>query len=285
MPLVLYALASLAYLAAWFSSSRRMQSAAAATEPPARGTASSAWGAQLSLLVAIALHAVALLLPIIDQSAPVRFGFAAALSLALWLAVVLLWFENLATRLDALRLLLLPLALVGLWLPVFFPGQDISALTVRPYFKSHLAVAIAAYSVLTVAALHAGLMALAERKLHAGATAAPWLQRWLDSLPPLLVLERMLFRLIFLGFVLLTLTVGSGVLFGEEIFGRPLRWDHKTIFSLVAWIVFAVLLIGRGLRGWRGRVALRMTLTGFALLLLAYVGTRFVLEVILHRYG
>ena len=93
----------------------------------------------------------------------------------------------------------------------------------------------------------------------------------------------MLFRMIALGFALLTLTVLTGVVFGEEVFGRALRWDHKTIFSLVAWAVFGTLLAGRYARGWRGRTALRLTLGGFGLLLLAYVGSRFVLEVVLHR--
>lgn len=98
------------------------------------------------------------------------------------------------------------------------------------------------------------------------------------------MLERILFRFIGLGFALLTLTAFSGVLFSEEIFGQPLRFDHKTVFSLVAWTVFAVLLLGRRLRGWRGRTALRLTFGGFVLLLLAYVGSRLVLEVILHRH-
>ena len=129
-------------------------------------------------------------------------------------------------------------------------------------------------------------MALAERSLHHGgdeAKALP-LSRFLEDLPPLLVLERILFRFIGLGFALLTLTAFSGVLFSEEIFGQPLRFDHKNVFTLVAWAVFGILLLGRRLWGWRGRTALRLTFGGFALLLLAYVGSRFVMEVILERH-
>lgn len=110
------------------------------------------------------------------------------------------------------------------------------------------------------------------------------LARFLDELPPLLVLERLLFRLIAIGWVLLTLTLVSGFVFSEEIFGRAVRFEHKTLLALVAWGVFATLLLGRWLRGWRGRLALRMTFGGFAVLLLAYAGTRFVLEVLLGRY-
>ena len=96
-------------------------------------------------------------------------------------------------------------------------------------------------------------------------------------------MERLLFRLIGLGFLLLTLTVISGVFFSEQLFGIPFRWEHKTIFTMLSWLLFGTLLAGRHWRGWRGKTALSFTLIGFAALLLAYVGSRFVLEVVLHR--
>ena len=85
------------------------------------------------------------------------------------------------------------------------------------------------------------------------------------------------------GFVLLTLTVGSGVFFSEALFGKPLSFDHKTLFAFASWGIFATLLVGRHAWGWRGKRALRWTLAGFSLLILAYVGSRFVAEVILGR--
>ncbi|HWR93192.1 MAG TPA: cytochrome c biogenesis protein CcsA, partial [Desulfobacterales bacterium] len=91
------------------------------------------------------------------------------------------------------------------------------------------------------------------------------------------------FRLILIAFILLTLTLASGILFSEALFGRPLVFDHKTVFAIASWVIFAALLAGRRLYGWRGRTALRWTLAGFVALMLAYVGTRFVLEVILSR--
>src|SRR5690606_34829864 len=133
--------------------------------------------------------------------------------------------------------------------------------------------------------IHGVLMTAAERALHGGGEvgrASPF-ARFIEDLPPLLVLERILFRFIGLGFVLLTLTAVSGVLFSEEVFGQPVRLDHKTVLTLFAGAVFGTLLLGRRLWGWRGRTALRLTFGGFGLLLLAYVGSRFVLEVILHR--
>jgi ABC-type uncharacterized transport system permease subunit len=153
-------------------------------------------------------------------------------------------------------------------------------------FRAHLLLAMLAYSLFTIAALHALLMALLERRLHGGrhdaGSGAP-LVGALARLPPLLTLERLLFRILAAGFVLLTATLTTGALFSEELFGRPLRFDHKTLFAVLSWLIFAGLLAGRWRYGWRGRMALRWTLAGFVALLLAYVGTRFVLEVILGR--
>ena len=99
-----------------------------------------------------------------------------------------------------------------------------------------------------------------------------------------MVLERVLFHFIGVGFVLLLITTLSGMLFSEQVFGRPFVLEHKTIFSLISLAFFGVLLAGRATRGWRGRIAMRFTIGGFVLLLLAYVGSRFVLEVVLHRF-
>lgn len=125
-------------------------------------------------------------------------------------------------------------------------------------------------------------MAVLERRLHTGALSGS-----LASLPPLLTMERTLFRIIWIGFLLLTVTLVSGVAFYETLFGKPLAFDYKTLyklgFGLASWVIFGALLLGRHVYGWRGRRALRWTLAGFVALLLAYVGTRFVLEVILGR--
>jgi len=96
-------------------------------------------------------------------------------------------------------------------------------------------------------------------------------------------MERLLFRLIHVAFLLLTLTLLSGVFFSEELFGKPLTFSHKVLFAFISWFTFGALLVGRHFRGWRGKTALRWTLAGFGILLLAYVGSYFVLDVLLHR--
>jgi ABC-type uncharacterized transport system permease subunit len=228
-------------------------------------------------------HAFALYLAI-GEGPGFHFGFAQALSATFWIGVVLLWLEGLSVRVQALRLLVLPVAAVTATLPLLFPGSDFAVESTRPLFLPHLLVGTLAYGVLMLAALHATLMTAAERALHSGnGGGASLFGRWIEELPPLLALERMLFRFILIGFVLLTLTVLSGVLFSEATFGRPMRLDHKTVFAVTAWVLFGVLLAGRRLRGWRGRTALRLTLAGFTVLLFAYVGSRFVIEVVLQR--
>jgi len=212
-----------------------------------------------------------------------RFGFALALSATLWLTVAILWFESFFVSLRGLLPLVLPMAAVALLLPLLFPGGVVA--TNRTLgFELHLLAAILAYSLLTIAALHATLMAGLDRQLHRGASGPQGEpSRLFRHIPPLLAMERLLFRLIGAGFALLTVTVVSGLLFSEYLFGRALRFEHKTVFALAAWLVFGGLLAGRMIFGWRGRVALRWTLAGFAMLLLAYIGSRFVIEVVFGR--
>jgi ABC-type uncharacterized transport system permease subunit len=228
------------------------------------------------------LHAGALWL---DMLAPgtVRIGFAQMLSAALWVSVAAYWFENRNFALDGLRRLVMPSAAAVAVLPVVYPGSLMQLDSMAPALGWHVAVAILAYSMLTIAAFHAVLMALQESRLHTRTAASGWLGATIDQLPALLTMEKLLFRLIWIGFILLTLTVLSGIVFTEQLFGMVMKWDHKSVFTLLSWFLFAALLVGRSVRGWRGKTALRFTLAGFALLALAYVGSRFVLEAVLQR--
>lgn len=213
----------------------------------------------------------------------VRIGFALMLSAALWVSVAAYWIENRNFALDGLRRLVMPSAAAVAILPIVFPGGLLQLEGMAPVFGWHIAVAILAYSTLTIAAFHAVLMALQESRLHTRNAQGGWLASAIDQLPALLTMEKLLFRLIWIGFVLLTLTVLSGVVFSEQLFGTAMKWDHKSLFTMLSWLLFAALLAGRQWRGWRGKTALRFTLAGFATLVLAYVGSRFVFEVILHK--
>jgi ABC-type uncharacterized transport system permease subunit len=239
-----------------------------------------------AILLPLLLHSILLAKGILFGP-ELRFGFGHALSVMLWLAVALYWVESLFVRLEGMQPLVLGLAALCAPLPAVFPGPMGHTYTHSIEFRLHLVLAMLAYSLFTLAALHALLMALVEQRLHRGARRhggnSDPLTGPLSGLPPLLTLEALLFRIVGMGFILLTLTLATGAVFSETLFGRALQFNHKTLFAVLSWLIFAALLAGRHYRGWRGRIALRWTLTGFVVLLLAYVGSRFVLEVILHR--
>ncbi|MDR2880766.1 MAG: cytochrome c biogenesis protein CcsA [Azoarcus sp.] len=231
------------------------------------------------LVFALLAHGFALQAAIFPGG-EMRFGFSIALSLAVWLAICFYWTETLTNRLDGLRVIVLSAGVLACALAVFFPANHVLSddNIASPVFRIHFIIAMLAYSLFMLAALHAMLMAMATKQLHHGR-----LSRALANLPPLLTMEALLFRLIGVAFVLLTLTLLTGVIFTETLFGTAFRFDHKTVFATISWLLFGTLLIGRHFRGWRGRVALRWTLAGFIALMLAYVGSRFVIEVLLHR--
>jgi len=283
--IVFHALAAAAYgllgAGLWRGLARRPASQA--------GTASPARHNRYRLPGALLLHAVGLQQSILAGPG-LSLNWALALSAATWLGLTLYWLENLAQRIDGLQLLLLPGAALVTLLAAAFPATTTIYDTAQAgdWLRAHLLIALAAYGLMTVAALHALLMAALDKRLHrpvsdANAPTPPLTTRLLDTLPPLLVQERLLFRVIWVGFLLLTLTVLTGAHASYTLSARWLPFDHKTVFTLLSWLTFGLLLIGRAARGWRGRVALRGTLAGFALLLLAYAGSRFVLEVLLGR--
>ena len=230
---------------------------------------------RLAIFVALALQGVGLYDGLFAAGG-MRFSFSFALSLMLWLAVVIYWLESFRSRMDGLQPMVLPLAALYAASPAVFPQVHVIAHAYAWSFKLHFLAAMLAYSLFTLAALHAVFMGFVERKLHQKA-----LNRHFSSLPPILTMEALLFRMIVIAFSLLTIALGSGVMFSEAIFGKALVLDHKTLFAFTSWGIFAALLIGRRIYGWRGRIALRWTLAGFLVLLLAYIGSRFVSEVLL----
>jgi len=211
------------------------------------------------------------------QGGGFSLGFSASVSAMMALTVLLYSFATWRYSLGVLQSAVLVLAAGSVALHALLPGP-VAPQSESPISSLHLLMAFGAYGSLTVAALHALLIAFADRHLHQAVPPA-----WISGLPPLLTLERLLFRLIEFGFVVLTLTLISGFLFSESIYGKAVPFTHMTVFGLASWGIFAALLVGRRLRGWRGRRAIWWTLAGFVSLLLAYVGVKFVLEVLLGR--
>ncbi len=230
-----------------------------------------------AILFPLALHGY-LLYENLLVGGELNLGLVSALSLILWLTMSVYWLARFFYPLAGLQTLVMPLAAVGAVLPALFPAVHLLSQHHSWAFDAHIFMAMLAYSLFTIAALHAGLMSLVEKRLH-HATLPPVLQ----ALPPLLTMEILLFRIIGAGFILLTLTLASGMMFSEQIFGKLWRFNHEMVFGFISWGVFAVLLAGHHFQGWRGRTAVRWTMSGFVFLLLAYLGTQFVLEILLHR--
>ena len=237
------------------------------------------------VLAAIVLHGIALRLAIL-QPGSLHLGWALALSAAICLGLIVFWLDSLLMRIDGLLLILLPAATVATVLAAISPGEHLVPHANNDWLQVHLIIALMAYGLITIAALHAILMTLLDRQLHRPVQPEQQrtlLNRALDSMPPLLVQEKLLFRLIWVGFSVLTLTIATGTVVSLRFDGTFLPFDHKTVFTLLSWLTFGGLLIGRHARGWIGRLALRWTHAGFAFHLLSYTGSRFVLDVILQR--
>ena len=207
-----------------------------------------------------------------------NFGIYYALSAIFWLTALIYWLADLKYQLQSLQAFILPLAGIFVLLPAFTIKNYFLPEAMSPLFVAHIGIALLAYSLFTFAALHALLMALAERNLHNKPTLITF-----PNFPPLLVMEDLLFKVIKVAFVLLTFTLISGMFFSEQIFGKPLTFTHKIVFSIASWLIYGWLLYGRFKFGWRGRKAINLTLIGFALLLLAYVVSKFILQVLLNR--
>ncbi|WP_295543793.1 cytochrome c biogenesis protein CcsA [uncultured Thiohalocapsa sp.] len=217
-----------------------------------------------------------LLYQAIFSHAGLNLAFFNALSLASWTVVASLLISSLSKPIENLGLVLLPLAAITVLLDLIYPGVGFMSADASWILKLHVLLSMLAYSLLTLAAAQAVLLAVQDSYLR---RRKP--NTFIRSLPPLMTMEALLFEMIGIGFVLLTLALLSGFAFLENMFAQHLV--HKTVLSVLAWMVFGALLLGRRVWGWRGQKAIRWTLSGFLLLILAYFGSKFVLELILHR--
>ena len=232
---------------------------------------------RLPLLVGWTAHALAIAFDAasvgMPQAGP-RFGFAPALSVTLWLVLAVYLVESRFLPLLGVRRTLAVLGALAVLLAWVFPGES------RPHLASmwiplHWILGIASYGLFGAAVLHAAMLGRADRQMRGLRPGAPGA---VGSGMPLMRLERLTFQFVAAGFVVLTIALLLGAWFAA-----PWRWDHKTVFSLLGWCVFAGLLAGRRAFGWRGPQATRWLYAGVGLLLLAYVGSRFVMEVMLQR--
>ena len=261
MPSLLAVLAALTYLAAAVQIGRHLVRPRA--ERPARDVF-----AQATVWCGIVLHAAAL------WSAP-NFDLPATISMA-GMATATVFGIALLWRIDHMvGALVLPLAALAPLVPAVWSGQPIHSVPATAHI--HAAISILTYAVLCLAALQALMLAWQERRIRTKRPGGP-----LRILAALDTQERWLFRLVGIGFFLLSLSLASGFMFVHDMLAQHLA--HKTVLSCAAWAIFGALLWGRWRYGWRGQTAVRWCLGGFVVLVLAYFGSRWILEVLLDRH-
>ncbi|RMG53911.1 MAG: hypothetical protein D6717_10405 [Gammaproteobacteria bacterium] len=228
-------------------------------------------------LLALILHGVALWQAIVTPEG-LDLGFFRALSAVGWMAAALLLVSCFGRVSISLGLVLLPFAGISAVLAGSLPEISFIAGHPNARLDLHIFISLLAYSVLTLATLQALLLAYQIRHLHNHQPGG-----LLRVLPPLAEMEHLLFRFILLGFILLTIALASGFVYLEDMFAQHVV--HKTILSIAAWFIYGVLLFGHWRFGWRGRLAVNWTLGAFVVLMLAYFGSKLVLELILGRGG
>jgi len=198
------------------------------------------------------------------------FEVASATSLAVMI-VALLSSRVLPGLIVPLALVAAMFMLLNLWLGHFTPLAELDSAT-----SAHIALSMTAYGVLCVASVAALILLLSERAIRQGRQSS-----WLSRMPPLEVIEKFLFRLVAIGWLLLGAGLVVGAVAIDNFFAQHLA--HKTFFSVLSWLLFGALLLGRWRAGWRGTTAVKLTLFAFILLIAAFLGSKFVLDVVLHR--
>ncbi|MGI9227235.1 MAG: cytochrome C assembly family protein [Gammaproteobacteria bacterium] len=224
--------------------------------------------------IACALHAIHLY-PQTFTTHGLNLTFYNAVSIVVFIISALILTLSFTKKTEILGLLFLPIVIAGIALTILKPEVAASGSNLRG-LQIHIVASLFAFSVLTISALQSILLFTQDQHLRkhdlSGITRA---------FPPLRDTEKFLFQTITVGFLLLTVALATGFLFLENMFEQHIA--HKTILSILAWVVFALLLWGRWQFGWRGRKAMNWTLGGFGFLILAYLGSKFVQELILHR--
>ena len=205
-----------------------------------------------------------------------NLGFFHALSLVCWVIAVLAVLIGLYRAMSNLVVIFFPVAALALALQSVVPSASIIPGGAAAGLKMHIILSVAAYSLLTIGALQSLLLAFEETRLRNRQPV-----QIMNILPPMQVLEELLVQTLTIGFFLLSLSLVTGLVFMHDMLGQQL--SHKVVLSIIAWIIFAVVLWGRWARGWRGRKLIHWTLGGFASLLLAYFGSKLVLELILRQ--
>lgn len=243
-----------------------------------RGASKGSPSKRTSLLlvsVAALLHAVVLSQTVLTD-AGLHLGFYRVASLVGWAIAVMLLLVSARRPVENLGIFFFPLAALLVVAASFMSAEGGTVISASRGIDAHILTSLVAYSLFSLAAIQSLLLWLQNRQLRNRRPGGI-----IRALPPLQTMEALMFEMIVAGFVLLSLSLLTGLLYIDDIFAQHLL--HKSVLSILAWGVFAILIWGRWSRGWRGRLAIRWTLVGFVTLMLAYFGSKFVLELLLER--
>jgi ABC-type uncharacterized transport system permease subunit len=225
---------------------------------------------QLFWPIALILHIVALHYPLMIGKA-LHLNLMTAGSYVMWLISLILFISTLKRKVEVLAIFILPFAILSLLATMLFSPDINPIVNMKSGLGVHILFSLLAYSLLMLASFQALLLAYQNNQLHTH-QHSPLMR----ALPSLEDMEHLLFRLIGVGVIMLSIGLLSGFYYLDNLFGA--RIAHKTILSIIAWVIFSVLLFGRWKYGWRGRKAVRWTLAGFIILMLAFFGTKIVQE-------
>lgn len=223
---------------------------------------------------ALALHILSLHFPLFQGKA-LTLSFFSLGSYVMWFLSLVLFVITLRRKIQSLAIFILPFTIVSILLTILNDSSSDQIINMRSGLGLHILVSLLAYSILMLASFQAVLLASQNNKLHSHQTTG-----FTRNLPSLEDMEHLLFRLIGIGVVLLSFALLTGFYYLDNLFGSGIA--HKTILSIIAWLIFSGLLLGRWRFGWRGRTAIRWTLAGFIVLMLAFFGTKFIQEFILN---
>ena len=230
------------------------------------------WVAMAPAVVAMLLQAAALSALII-QPQGLNLGFFAAFSLIAWLISIQILLSSVYRRIESLGIIVFPISGIASVIASLHLSDHLISIT-NNAMRGHIMISVIAYSLITLGACQAGLLAYQDRSIrqhHPGG--------FIRFLPPLHDMETLLFQFLGFGFICLSASLLSGFIYLEDIFAQHLV--HKTVLSIIGWIILGILLFGRYKFGWRGKIAINWTLSAFAFLMLAFFGSKLVLEFIL----
>jgi ABC-type uncharacterized transport system permease subunit len=227
----------------------------------------------ISAFASIATHA-ALVVHSYNVNNVLAHDFFNMLSLVFLVISILFFLTTLRKPIETLGVIVFPFSTIAVLFNAnnAFPNLTVTALD--PALQTHIILSVLSYSLLSVAAFQAVFLSIQEKQLHNRQTGS-----LINSLPPLQLMEDLLFQTIAFGVFLLTFALISGFIFIDDIFAQHLV--HKTVLSIVAWVIFSTLLWGRHYIGWRGQTAIKWTYGGYISLMLAYFGSKFVLQLVL----